>query len=159
MGGSASRAAGSIVSSITGSGSQTRGVSTEIGTVEAAIDLTMGIEYGRDILQTVEEVRRRISERVQSMTGLQVTELNATINDIVFPEGEPGRRIALRAGTGTETQPLPGGEREVTPRTEEETRAEGRPPEGDETTELGSEDMDETRRISEEDETRRREES
>src|SRR5215217_1070202 len=162
MGGSASRAAGGIVSSITGSGSQTRGVTTEIGTVEAAIDLTMGIEYGRDILQTVEEVRRRISERVQSMTGLQVTELNATINDIVFPEGEPGRRIALRAATGTETQPLPGGEREVTeasPRTEEETRAEGRPPGGDETTELGSEDMDETRRISEEDETRRREES
>jgi uncharacterized alkaline shock family protein YloU len=152
MGGSASRAAGSILSSITGSDSQTRGVSTEVGTMETAIDLTMGIEYGRNILQTVEEVRRRISERVQNMTGLRVTELNATINDIVFPEGEPGRRIALRAGT--ETQPLPAGEREVT---EEETRAEGRPPEGDETAELRSED--ETRRISEEDETGRREES
>ena len=157
MGGSTSRAAGSILSGITGSDSRTRGVSTEVGTTETAIDLTMGIEYGRNILQTVEEVRRMISERVQSMTGLRVTELNTTINDIVFPEeGGPGRRIALRAGTSTETQPLPGREREVT---EEETRAEGRPPEGDETAELRSEDVDETRQLSEEDETRRREES
>jgi uncharacterized alkaline shock family protein YloU len=146
MGGSASRAAGSILSSITGSDSQTRGVSTEVGTVETAIDLTMEIEYGRNILQTVEEVRRTISERVQNMTGLRVTELNATINDIVFPEGESGRRIALRAGTSA------GGASE--PPSEEETRAEG-----DETAELRSEDVDETRRISEEDETRRREES
>jgi uncharacterized alkaline shock family protein YloU len=147
MGGSASRAAGNILSSITSSDSQTRGVSTEVGTMETAIDLTMGIEYGRDILQTVEEVRRRISERIQNMTGLQITELNATINDIVFPEGESGRRIALSADTSAET------------RTEGETRAEGREPDGDETAELRSEDVGETRRISEEDETRRREES
>jgi uncharacterized alkaline shock family protein YloU len=164
MGGSASRAAGSILSGITGSESRTRGVSAEIGTVETAIELTMGIEYGRNILQTVEEVRRRTSERVQRMTGLRVTELNATINDIVFPEGEPGRRIALEGGT-TETQPLPGGERERTeaasgPLSEEETRAEDRPPQRDETAEPRSEDVAETRRTSEEDETtRRREES
>jgi uncharacterized alkaline shock family protein YloU len=145
MGGSASRAAGSIVSSITGSGSQTRGVSTEIGTVEAAIDLTMGIEYGRDILQTVEEVRRRISERVQSMTGLQVTELNATVNDIVFPEGRPRRRAALST-SDAETRALP----------------ESEPPGGGETAELSSEDVEEARQTSDEAETRpdeRREES
>ena len=157
MGGSTSRTAGSILSGITGSESRTRGVSAEVGTVETAIDLTMGIEYGRNILQTVEEVRRRISERVQNMTGLRVTELNATINDIVFPEGEPGRRIALEGGT-TETQPLPPGrEREPAesasgPLSEEETRAEE-----DETAELRSEDVAETpRRMSEEDETTRR---
>jgi uncharacterized alkaline shock family protein YloU len=153
MGGSASRAAGGIVGSITGSGSQTRGVSTEIGTVEAAIDLTMGIEYGRDILQTVEEVRRRISERVQSMTGLRVTELNATINDIVFPEGGQGRRTALSTSdANAETRALP--EREAaaaSPDTESE------PPEGDETAELRSEDVEEARRTSDEDETRRAE--
>jgi uncharacterized alkaline shock family protein YloU len=75
MGGSAARAASGILGSITGSESQTRGVSAEIGTGEAAIDLTMGIEYGRDILRTVDEVRRRISDHVQNMTGLQITEL------------------------------------------------------------------------------------
>jgi uncharacterized alkaline shock family protein YloU len=138
MGGSASRAAGSIVSSITGSGSQTRGVSTEIGTVEAAIDLTMGIEYGRDILQTVEEVRRRISERVQSITGLRVTELNATVNDIVFPEGTPRRRTALSTSdTNAETRVLP----------------ESEEPREDETAELRSEDVEEARHTLVDDET------
>ena len=138
MGGSASRAAGSIVSSITGSGSQTRGVSTEIGTVEAAIDLTMGIEYGRDILQTVEEVRRRISERVQSMTGLQVTELNTTVNDIVFPEGRPTRRTSLSTSdANAETRALP----------------ESEEPGENESAELRSEDVEEARHTPVDDET------
>jgi uncharacterized alkaline shock family protein YloU len=126
MGGSASRAAGGIMSSITGSESQTRGVSVEVGQVEAAIDLTMGVEYGRNILQTVDEVRRRISDRVQNMTGLQVTELNVTISDIVFPEKGGPRRRALGDGARTETRPLPGaGERETTEESPDQTRAEG----------------------------------
>jgi Asp23 family, cell envelope-related function len=73
--------------------------------VEAAIDLTMGIEYGRNILQTVEEVRSRISERVQNMTGLRVTELNVTISDIIFPEEGGKRPRALESGTTTEVSP------------------------------------------------------
>jgi uncharacterized alkaline shock family protein YloU len=149
MGGSASRAASGVLGSITGSESQTRGVSVEVGQVEAAIDLTMGVEYGRDILQTVDEVRRRISDRVQSMTGLHVTELNATISDIVFPEKRGPLRRALEGGT--ETRPLPGaGEREPAeevpartsaegtsgPPSEEEVRVEGEPLAEDETAEL-----------------------
>jgi uncharacterized alkaline shock family protein YloU len=167
MGGSASRAAGGILGSITGSESQTRGVSVEVGAVEAAIDLTMGIEYGRDILPTVDEVRRRISDRVHSMTGLRVTELNATISDIIFPE-EGSRRRALRDGSRTESRALSeAGERETTgvspdrtstegtsgPLAEEETQAEG-----DETAELRPEDVSETRRTPEEGETRSSEE-
>jgi uncharacterized alkaline shock family protein YloU len=105
MGGSAARAAGGVLSNITGSESQARGVSVEVGTVEATIDLTMGIEYGRNILRTVEEVRRRISERVQSLTGLRVTELNATISDIIFSEEGGKRRRALESGATTEVSP------------------------------------------------------
>ena len=87
MGGSASRTTGGILESITGSEAQTRGVSVQVGRTEAAIDLKMGIEYGKNILQTVDEVRRRITDRVQNMTGLKVVECNATITDIVFPDG------------------------------------------------------------------------
>ncbi len=177
MGGSAARAAGGILGSITGSESQTRGVSVEVGTVEAAIDLTMGIEYGRDILRTVDEVRRRISDRVQNMTGLRVTEMNATISDIIFPEeGGRGRR-ALGDGARAEPRTLPtrelrpgASERETTevsarsrtrvegesgPLPEEEVRVEGRPLERDETAELRPEDVSETRPPPDEDEPRR----
>ena len=153
MGGSAARAASGILGSITGSESQTRGVSVEVGQVEAAIDLTMGVEYGRNILQAVDEVRRRISDRVQSITGLSVTELNVTISDIIFPEGPPRRR-ALREGARTEARPLPGREQETTEesadqtRAEEEVRVEGEPLAEDETAELRTEE--EERRSGEE---------
>ena len=180
MGGSTARAASNILGSITGSESQTRGVSTEVGTVEAAIDLTMGIEYGRDILPTVDEVRRRISDRVQNMTGLRVTELNVTISDVIFPEEEGRRSRAPETDTETEPRELPRRElrpgaseretTEVSPRSrthtegtsgpvpEEEVRVEGEPLQEDETAELRSEDVSETRRTPEEDETGRSEE-
>ena len=93
MGGGASRAAGGVLGSITGSESKTSGISVEIGQTEVAIDLKMGIEYSKNILQTVEEVRQRITERVESTTGLRIKELNATITDITFPEKEAKRRI------------------------------------------------------------------
>jgi uncharacterized alkaline shock family protein YloU len=88
MGGSASRTAGGVLESVTGSDSQKRGVSVEVGRTEAAIDLTMGIEYGRNIVDLVGQVRNRITQRVESLTGLRVTELNVTVSDIIFHEGE-----------------------------------------------------------------------
>jgi uncharacterized alkaline shock family protein YloU len=181
MGGSAARAASGILGSITGSESQTRGVSVEVGTVETAIDVTMGIEYGRDILRTVDEVRRRISDRVQNLTGLRVAELNATISEVIFPdEGERHRR-APEEGTRTEPRTLPPtrelrpgtAEREVTevspssrthtegasgPVPEEGVRVEGEPLQEDETAELRPEDVSEARRTSEQGETERGEE-
>ena len=91
MGGSVSRTAGGILESVTGSQGQTRGISAEVGRFETAIDLTLGVEYGRNILERVEQVRDIISERVENITGLRVTELNVTVSDIVFPEkGEGG---------------------------------------------------------------------
>jgi uncharacterized alkaline shock family protein YloU len=162
MGGSASRAAGGIIGSITGSEGQTRGVSVEIGTTEVAVDLTMGVEYGRNILEVVEEVRRRISERVQSLTGLRVTELNATISDIVFPEDGGQRRRVLDGGAST-AEPRTAPEREPTSDADERettevsprspTQTESGPLQEDETRELEPEDVSETRRSSEEDET------
>ena len=88
MGGSASRTAGGFVDRLTGSSGQKRGVSVEVGRTEVAMDLTMGIDYGRNIREAAGEVRRRIVDQVETMTGLSVTELNVVIGDIVFPEDE-----------------------------------------------------------------------
>jgi uncharacterized alkaline shock family protein YloU len=113
MGGGVSRTAGGVLGSLTGSESKTSGISVEVGRTETAIDLKMGIEYNKNILQTVEEVRRRITDRVQSMTGLRIKELNATITDITFPEKEERRRIGSRSATkerdayADETAPAP----------------------------------------------------
>ncbi len=118
MGGGASRAAGGVLGSITGSESRTSGITVEVGRTEAAIDLKMGIEYNKNILQTVEEVRRRVTERIESMTGLRIKELNATITDITFPETETRSRLG-RAETPSEPDESP----EAIPATAPESRA------------------------------------
>jgi len=169
MGGGASRTASGVLGSLTGSESKTSGISVEVGRTEAAIDLKMGIEYDKNILQTVEEVRRRVTERIQNLTGLRIKELTATITDITFPEKEERRRIGSGSTTterdevsAEETATAPAqptipvsepdpdaSEREPaqvetssqteTP-PEEEASAEPRPTEGDETAELRSGD-------------------
>ncbi|HEX6711332.1 MAG TPA: Asp23/Gls24 family envelope stress response protein [Rubrobacter sp.] len=135
MGGGASRTASGMLGSITGSESKTSGISVEVGRTEAAIDLKMGVEYNKNILQTVEEVRRRITDRVETMTGLRITELNATITDITFPEKEQRRRI----GSGSGTRQLGAGstsETETASDTRPMPRSEPRPVVGEETTQV-----------------------
>jgi uncharacterized alkaline shock family protein YloU len=135
MGGGASRSAGGLLESITGSDSgSTRGVGVEVGTFETAIDLKMGIDYGKNILGTVGEVRQKITERVQNMTGLRVTELNVTISDIVFPEDDRQDEPTAREEPRTTATPGPDFD------TRAMRRQESVPPEGDETRRLGVED-------------------
>jgi len=96
MGGGASAAVGGFLGGVTGamsggSGgpSPTRGVTVEVGQEEAAVDLTMAIEYGVSIPQTAEAVRRNVIKRVESLTGLRVTKVNITVNAVQTPEERP----------------------------------------------------------------------
>jgi uncharacterized alkaline shock family protein YloU len=90
MGSGGSQAMSGILGSITGgsSGSQTQGVSVEVGQEEAAIDLTLTAEYGKSIPQLAEAVRRNVANRVESLVGLRVTEVNITVSNIFFPQQE-----------------------------------------------------------------------
>jgi len=96
MGGGASQAVGGVLDTITGGrsgGSQTSGVSVEVGQEEAAIDLTMTVEYGKPIPQLAEAVRNNVVSRVESLVGLRVTETNITVQDVFFPgEGDQGQQ-------------------------------------------------------------------
>ncbi len=88
LGGGTARAVGGILDSVAGGSGQTRGVTVEVGEVEAAVDLTMSVEYGRAIHQIAEAVRTNVIRRVESLVGLRVTEVNITVNDIFFPQQE-----------------------------------------------------------------------
>jgi uncharacterized alkaline shock family protein YloU len=96
MGGGASQAVGGVLDTITGGrsgGSQTSGVSVEVGQEEAAIDLTMTVEYGKPIPQLAEAVRNNVVSRVESLVGLRVTETNISVQDVFFPgEGDQGQQ-------------------------------------------------------------------
>jgi uncharacterized alkaline shock family protein YloU len=88
--GGTSQAVGSIMSAVpgVGGGSESRGVSVEVGEVEAAVALSMSVEYGRTIHQIAEAVRSNVIRRVENLVGLRVTEVNITVNDIFFPQQE-----------------------------------------------------------------------
>jgi uncharacterized alkaline shock family protein YloU len=92
MGGGATAAVGGFLQSVTGSssgGNYARGVSVEVGEEEAAIDLSMAVEYGYSVPQLTEAARRNVINRVESLTGLKVTEVNITVNDVQVPEERP----------------------------------------------------------------------
>ncbi|HLM77842.1 MAG TPA: Asp23/Gls24 family envelope stress response protein [Rubrobacteraceae bacterium] len=91
MGGGATQAIGGILSSVTGGrggGGESRGVAVEVGEVETAIDLTMTVLYGRPIPQVADAVRQNVVNRVENLVGLNVTEVNISVNDVFFPEQE-----------------------------------------------------------------------
>ena len=90
MGSGASQTASNLLGSITGGsgGSQTQGVSVEVGQEEAALDLTLTAEYGKSIPQIAEAVRRNVINRVENLVGLRVTEVNITVSNVFFPQQE-----------------------------------------------------------------------
>ncbi len=92
MGGGTSAAVGGFLQSVTGGssgGNYARGVSVEVGEEAAAIDLAMTVEYGYSVPQLTEAARRNVINRVESLTGLKVTEVNITVNDVQVPEERP----------------------------------------------------------------------
>ena len=93
MGGGASAAVGGFLQSVTGGGPSSsnfsKGVNAEVGTEQAALDLTMAIEYGQSIPQITEAVRRNVINKVESLVGLSVTEVNITVTDVQVPEERP----------------------------------------------------------------------
>jgi len=66
-------------------GSARKGVEVEIGSLEAAIDLDVVVEYGVDIRAMTRDLRSRISEQVTRMTNRQVVEVNIHVVGIQLP--------------------------------------------------------------------------
>ena len=88
LGGGVARAVGDVRQRVGMSDSRTQGVSVEVGQREAAVDLTLVIEYGESIPQVSEAVRSNVIKRVEGITGLSVTEVNIAVNDLYFPGDE-----------------------------------------------------------------------
>jgi uncharacterized alkaline shock family protein YloU len=84
--GDTSPTVGEFVDNITGGAGRTRGLSVDVGERQTAADITINVEYGRSIPQVTQAVRERIIERVQSLTGLEVTEVNIQVNDVILQE-------------------------------------------------------------------------
>jgi uncharacterized alkaline shock family protein YloU len=91
MGTGASRTFGMLKEKlpIGGSGpSPTQGVKVEVGERQAAIDIDIIVEYGVAIADVAQAVRKNVINRVERMTGLEVTEVNIAVDDIWLGDDE-----------------------------------------------------------------------
>lgn len=88
LGGTLSGALSSVVGRIRGDEHKTAGVGVEVGTRQAAVDLSMTVRYPASITEVSGAVRQNVIDRIESMTGLEVVEVNIAVNDLAFPGGD-----------------------------------------------------------------------
>lgn len=61
-----------------------KGVKVEVGQREAAVNVSIIVEYGRRIPEVSSDIQRNVKRAIESMTGLQVVEVNVHIHDVHF---------------------------------------------------------------------------
>ncbi|MFD6988473.1 Asp23/Gls24 family envelope stress response protein [Streptomyces sp. NPDC059943] len=100
LGGSASRALGSVRDRMSKAPDPSRGVKVEVGETQTAVDLDVIVEYGEPIAEDAKDIRTRVTDAVETMTGLEVVEININVLDVHLPgsddEGEDGGRRSDR---------------------------------------------------------------
>lgn len=86
MGTSTQRTISNLAGRVTGNvTSGPSGVGVKKGEVQASIDVTIVVEYGFSIVAVADGIRAHIIEQVQSMTGLEVVEVNIDVTDVHVP--------------------------------------------------------------------------
>lgn len=79
--------AGTLASGITemlGKKNLSKGVKVQVGDKEAALDLYLVIDYGVRIPEVAAAVQENVKRAVESMTGLDVVEVNIHIQGVAF---------------------------------------------------------------------------
>ncbi|MFD9421982.1 MULTISPECIES: Asp23/Gls24 family envelope stress response protein [unclassified Streptomyces] len=85
LGGGASRAMGAMKDKVSRSNDPGRGVKVEVGKKQAAVDVDIVVEYGTLILETAKRIRVHVTDAVETMTGLEVVEINIKVLDVYVP--------------------------------------------------------------------------
>ncbi|WP_328898749.1 MULTISPECIES: Asp23/Gls24 family envelope stress response protein [unclassified Streptomyces] len=80
-----SRALGAVKDKVSRSSDPGRGVKVEVGEKQTAIDLDIVVEYGAPILDTARSLRTNVTDAVETMTGLEVVEININVTDVHVP--------------------------------------------------------------------------
>ena len=87
MGNAARRAFSSMTDRIPGSQTNvSNGVSVEKGERQAAVDVSIVVEYGFSIVEVSQGIRRNVIRSVENATGLEVLEVNVNVTDVHLPD-------------------------------------------------------------------------
>ena len=65
-----------------------KGVRVEVGEEQAAVDLSIIVDYGVRIPEVAWKIQENVKRAVESMTGLQVVEVNVHVQGVHFAQAE-----------------------------------------------------------------------
>ncbi|KRC47359.1 alkaline-shock protein [Leifsonia sp. Root227] len=93
LGGGAARALGALRDAMNNT-DLGQGISVEVGETQVAADVTIVAEYPVSLQKVAADVRAAITQAIEQIVGLQVTEVNVTINDVHVPSDEDDEQEA-----------------------------------------------------------------
>ena len=84
LGGGVSRAIGAIRDAMNQT-DRSQGVTVEVGERQVAVDITLVAEYPVSLQKVADDVRAAVYAAIEDIVGMDVTEVNVTINDVHIP--------------------------------------------------------------------------
>ncbi|UAJ78912.1 Asp23/Gls24 family envelope stress response protein [Leifsonia sp. ZF2019] len=87
LGGGAARALGALRDAVNAT-DLGQGISVEVGERQVAADVTIVAEYPVALQKVAADVRSAIAQAIERIVGLEVTEVNVTINDVHVPSDD-----------------------------------------------------------------------
>lgn len=93
LGGGAARALGALRDAINAT-DLGQGISVEVGEKQVAADVTIVAEYPVALQKVAADVRAAIVQAIERIVGLEVTEVNVTVNDVHVPGDDEGEQEA-----------------------------------------------------------------
>ena len=87
LGGGGARALGAIRGAMNAT-DLTQGIKVEVGETQAAVDVTIVVEYPMPVHQVAASVRSAITTAIETLVGLEVVEVNVDVNDVHLPSDD-----------------------------------------------------------------------
>ena len=74
------------ITEILGKKNITKGVKVEVGAEEAAVDLSVLVQYGFRIQEVCQNIQSAVKNAIETMTGLKVVEVNVFVQAVTFEQ-------------------------------------------------------------------------
>lgn len=88
LGSTMGRAMGSLRSVVGAGENIQQGVAVEVGEKQAALDITLIVEYPYPVFEVANNVRKAAITAVEKLVGLEVIEVNIDVTDVHLPPSE-----------------------------------------------------------------------
>lgn len=85
------------VSELFGRKDLTKGIKVEVGKEEVAVDIAIIVDYGVSIPEVAENIQNSVVKAIETMTGLNVVEVNISVQGIEVPDPQKDEAKAAKA--------------------------------------------------------------